>query len=102
MLQKKRAPRAPVFHGVVPNNSFRIDEGTTGTDRRNVLVRAMASLAVLPLTDAGFDPVIVGPLPSAKNFDAGTKVFGRALTARELRELLVAPRPSRPSCMTLF
>lgn len=38
--------------------------------------------------DAGFEPVVVGPLTSAKSFDAGTSVFGQALTARELRRRL--------------
>jgi hypothetical protein len=35
--------------------------------------------------DAGFEPVVVGPLARAKTFDVGTAVFGRGLTARELR-----------------
>lgn len=35
--------------------------------------------------DAGFEPVVVGPLARAKEFDPGTRVFGRALTAPELR-----------------
>jgi 8-hydroxy-5-deazaflavin:NADPH oxidoreductase len=36
--------------------------------------------------DAGFEPVVVGPLSRAREFDVGTAVFGRAHTARELRE----------------
>jgi predicted dinucleotide-binding enzyme len=35
--------------------------------------------------DAGFEPVMVGSLARAKEFDAGTPVFGKALTAAELR-----------------
>ena len=35
--------------------------------------------------DAGFEPVIVGSLARSKAFDVGTAVFGRGLTARELR-----------------
>ena len=35
--------------------------------------------------DAGFEPVVVGSLARAKEFDPGTPVFGRALTAAELR-----------------
>lgn len=35
--------------------------------------------------DAGFEPVVVGPLARAREFDPGTPVFGRALTAAELR-----------------
>jgi len=38
--------------------------------------------------DAGFEPVVVGPLSRAKEFDVGTPVFGRALTAREMRKVL--------------
>lgn len=36
--------------------------------------------------DAGFEPVIVGPLSRAKEFDVGAGVYGRAITARELRQ----------------
>lgn len=35
--------------------------------------------------DAGFEPVVVGPLARAKEFDTGAPVYGRALTAAELR-----------------
>jgi len=35
--------------------------------------------------DAGFEPVTVGSLARAKEFDAGTPVFGKAMTAAELR-----------------
>jgi predicted dinucleotide-binding enzyme len=35
--------------------------------------------------DAGFEPVLVGSLARSKDFDVGTAVFGRGLTARELR-----------------
>jgi len=35
--------------------------------------------------DAGFEPVVVGTLARAREFDAGTPVYGKALTARELR-----------------
>lgn len=38
--------------------------------------------------DAGFDPVVVGGLARAKDFDVGSAVFGRAMTARELRQAL--------------
>jgi len=38
--------------------------------------------------DAGFEPVAVGGLDRAKDFDVGSPVFGRAMTARELRQAL--------------
>jgi hypothetical protein len=42
--------------------------------------------------DAGFDPVVVGPLSRAREFDVGTKVYTRLLTAPQLRkELGLAP-----------
>ena len=41
--------------------------------------------------DAGFDPVVVGPLARAREFDRGTPVYVKGLTARELREALKLP-----------
>ncbi|MGC2461007.1 MAG: NAD(P)-binding domain-containing protein [Steroidobacteraceae bacterium] len=38
--------------------------------------------------DAGFEPVVVGPLSSAKLFDVGSPVYVQLLTAKELRQRL--------------
>ncbi len=38
--------------------------------------------------DAGFEPVVVGGLASAKKFDYGSPVFGKPMTAQELRKAL--------------
>ena len=38
--------------------------------------------------DAGFDPVVVGGLDRAREFDVGSKVYTRLLTAKQLREEL--------------
>jgi predicted dinucleotide-binding enzyme len=47
---------------------------------------AVALQAAMRLVrDAGFEPVAVGPLARAKEFDPGSPVFGQALTAAELR-----------------
>lgn len=43
-------------------------------------------IAARLVEDAGFEPVVVGPLSRAKEFDVGTAVYGRALTARNLRQ----------------
>lgn len=40
------------------------------------------------VTDAGFDPVPVGDLSRAREFDYGTSVYVRGMTARELRKAL--------------
>jgi predicted dinucleotide-binding enzyme len=45
-------------------------------------------LAERLVRDAGFDPVVVGGLARARDFDVGTPVFGRAMTARELHQAL--------------
>ena len=37
---------------------------------------------------AGFEPVVVGGLARAKEFDYGTPIFGRTLTAAEVRQVL--------------
>lgn len=47
--------------------------------------RETLKIASRLVEDAGFEPVVVGPLARAKEFDVGTPVYGRALTARELR-----------------
>ena len=46
------------------------------------------AIATRLVKDAGFDPVIVGPLSSAKRFDVGSSVYTKLLTAKELRKEL--------------
>ena len=38
--------------------------------------------------DAGFEPVVVGPLSRAREFDVGTPVYTRLMTAAQLRQAL--------------
>ena len=45
-------------------------------------------VAVGLVRDAGFEPVVVGGLARAKEFDVGTPIFGKAVTAKELRVIL--------------
>jgi predicted dinucleotide-binding enzyme len=40
------------------------------------------------VTDAGFEPVVVGPLSRAREFDVGTPVYTRLMTAPQLRQAL--------------
>ena len=51
---------------------------------------AMAVVARL-VTDAGFEPVIVGSLKDSKSFDSSAPIFLKTLTARELRAALKLP-----------
>ena len=46
------------------------------------------ALATRLVRDAGFDPVVVGPLARAKMFDVGSPVYTQVLTVRELRARL--------------
>lgn len=46
---------------------------------------AALKIAARLVADAGFEPVVVGPRARAKEFDVGAPVYGKALTARELR-----------------
>jgi predicted dinucleotide-binding enzyme len=48
---------------------------------------ALAVAAQL-VRDAGFEPVIVGGLDRAKEFDVGTSVYGQALTAATIKQRL--------------
>jgi len=53
-----------------------------GDDRQALAVAARL------VEDAGFEPVVVGTLMRARDFDVGTTVYGQALTATELRRQL--------------
>ena len=46
------------------------------------------SVAKQLVTDAGFEPVVVGKLSTAKLFDTGTPIYGKALPASEVRTAL--------------
>ena len=50
--------------------------------------QAALAMAQRLVRDAGFDPVVVGPLSRAREFDVGTEPYTRLLTASELRHLL--------------
>lgn len=52
---------------------------------------AAIAMTVRLVTDAGFDPVVVGGLARAKEFDAGTPVYVKGLTAAQLRAALHLP-----------
>src|SRR5918994_368143 len=47
---------------------------------------AAVATVVRLVQDAGFDPVVVGGLARAREFDTGTPVYVKGLTARQLRE----------------
>jgi 8-hydroxy-5-deazaflavin:NADPH oxidoreductase len=52
------------------------------------------AVAARLVADAGFEPVVVGPLSRAREFDVGTKVYTQLLTAKQLRkELGLSPAP---------
>jgi predicted dinucleotide-binding enzyme len=53
--------------------------------------QAAIAMTVRLVTDAGFDPVVVGGLARAKEFDAGTPVYVKGLTAAQLRAALHLP-----------
>ena len=53
--------------------------------------QAAVATVVRLVQDAGFDPVVVGGLTRAREFDTGTPVYVKGLTARQLREALKLP-----------
>ncbi len=53
--------------------------------------QAALKVAIGLVQDAGFEAVVVGGLARAREFDYGTPIFGRAVTARELRQILGLP-----------
>lgn len=54
--------------------------------------QAVATVVRL-VEDAGFDPVVVGGLARAREFDTGTPVYVKGMTARQLREALKLGTP---------
>jgi predicted dinucleotide-binding enzyme len=52
---------------------------------------AAVQATVQLVQDAGFDPVVVGGLNRAREFDRGTPVYVKGMTARQLREALKLP-----------
>lgn len=49
------------------------------------------AIAVQLVKDAGFDPVVVGGLARAKEFDRNTPVYVKGMTAKQIRETLKLP-----------
>ena len=47
--------------------------------------KAALDVAKRLVEDAGFEPVVIGGLARAKDFDAGTPMYGKGWTAKELR-----------------
>lgn len=45
------------------------------------------------VTDAGFEPVVVGGLARAREFDRNTAVYVKGMTARQIRDALKLPAP---------
>lgn len=53
--------------------------------------QAAIAMTARLVTDAGFDPVVVGGLARAKEFDAGTPVYVKGLSAAQLKAALKLP-----------
>ena len=49
---------------------------------------AAVAIAVQLVLDAGFEPVVVGGLARAREFDRNTAVYVKGMTARQIRETL--------------
>ena len=53
--------------------------------------RAALDVAAQLARDAGFDPVVVGPLPRGKEIEPGTKPYNSGMSGRQLRKALGVP-----------
>jgi len=79
------SPGAGVFKSEAHRPGDRIAVAVAADDKEAMEVASRL------VRDAGFDPVRVGPLARAKDFQPGTAVFGRAMTAREMKQALGLP-----------
>ena len=55
--------------------------------------RAALEVAAQLVRDAGFDPVVVGPLARGKEFEPGTKVYNTGMTGNDVRKALSLAAP---------
>ena len=90
-LPKARIVRA--FNGL--NNKVFTSEAHRAGEKLGVPIggddpEAVAVVARL-VTDAGFEPVVVGSLAQTKSFDSSSQLFLKSMTARELRQALGLP-----------
>jgi 8-hydroxy-5-deazaflavin:NADPH oxidoreductase len=58
--------------------------------------KAAIEVASRLVVDAGFDPVLIGPLTTAKQFDQTGPLYGKVVSARELREMINGNPTSKP------
>jgi 8-hydroxy-5-deazaflavin:NADPH oxidoreductase len=92
LLPGTRVARAFTFPGAATFKS----EAFRAGDRIAVAVAAddTAAMAVASqlVRDAGFEPVQVGPLAKAREFQPGSALFGKVMTAPEMKQALgIAP-----------
>jgi predicted dinucleotide-binding enzyme len=52
---------------------------------------AAVKTVVQLVIDSGFDPVVTGDLASSKNFDTGTAVYVKGMTAKQIKDTLKLP-----------
>ena len=52
---------------------------------------AAVKTVVQLVIDSGFDPVVTGNLASSKNFDTGTAVYVKGMTAKQIKDTLRLP-----------
>ena len=88
LLPGTRIARAFTFPGAATFQS----EAHRAGERIAVAVAAddkeAMDIAARLVRDAGFEPVIVGPLAKAKDFQPGSPLFGKTMTAREMKQAL--------------
>lgn len=58
--------------------------------------KAAIEVASRLVEDAGFDPVLVGPLTRAKEFDQGQPLYGKVVSAREMRQMMGGNPSAKP------
>ena len=75
-------PGAAVFKSEANRPGERIAVPVAGDDKEAVEVASRL------VRDAGFEPVVVGGLAKAKDFQPGTPIFGKAVTAKEMKQAL--------------
>ena len=79
---------SPLFTALAPWSRALADEHLPASAADALDVFELEAVAQRLVRDAGFEPVVVGPLSRAHEFDVGTPVYTRLMTAPQLRQAL--------------
>ena len=78
----------PARYFAVAESEADVAEAVAWAGERKLPLFVLGGGSNLLVSDAGFEPVVVGDLAKTKLFDPGTPVYPKTMTAKEIRAAL--------------